>query len=115
MRHILVVEDDAVVLRLCRTVLERQDYRVLAAFDANDALTVALPASELDLALIDIMLPGCSGTQLVERLRVDGMTAPVICMSGYPPSDLPALSCAAFLPKPFTPNQLLSLVRQLLR
>jgi DNA-binding response OmpR family regulator len=75
----------------------------------------ALPAAELDLALVDIMLPGRSGVQLVERLRADGMTAPVICMSGYPASDLPVLSCAAFLPKPFTPNQLLSLVRQLLQ
>jgi CheY-like chemotaxis protein len=113
-RRVLVVEDDPVVLRLCQTVLERQEYRVLAAADTNEALTVALPVSELDLALIDIMLPGRSGTQLVERLRADGMTAPVICMSGYPASDLPVLSCAAFLPKPFTPNQLLSLVRELI-
>jgi two-component system, OmpR family, response regulator len=114
-RRVLLVEDDPVVLRLCQTVLERQDYRVVAAVDANEALTRALPAAELDLALVDIMLPGRSGVQLVERLRADGMTAPVICMSGYPASDLPVLSCAAFLPKPFTPNQLLSLVRQLLQ
>jgi len=36
-------------------------------------------------------------------------------MSGFPPCDLPTLSCAAFLPKPFTPNQLLSLVRELIQ
>lgn len=115
MPFILVVEDDPVVLRLCQTVLERQGFRVLAAADATEALGFSLPAAGLDLALVDIMLPGRSGTQLVERLRSDGMTAPVICMSGFPPCDLPNLSCAAFLPKPFTPNQLLSLVRGLIQ
>jgi len=117
---VLVVEDDPVVLRLCRTVLEREGYLVLTAVDAGDALRVASRASSLAVAVVDLILPDHSGGSLIESLRGAGMTGAIVCMSGYPFADFPGLgkleTCPHyFLPKPFTPKQLIEIVATALR
>jgi DNA-binding response OmpR family regulator len=105
--RVLVVEDDPLVLRFCRCTLERAGYAVWAAANAEEALAAPCGVS---LAIVDLILPVVNGAELVRRLRERGMTAPVVCMSGYLLSDLPEVFSAYFLAKPFTPDQLLAIV-----
>ena len=110
---VLVVEDDPVVMRICRAVLERDGYTVLSAVDAEEAMQLASSRC-IALALIDLVVPG------VEAMRKSGMTGPVVCMSGYPLALLPGaenmrLPSPYFLAKPFTPAELTALVRGALK
>lgn len=111
MTCVLVVEDDAVVLQLCKTVLELEGHFVLTAANATEALLRVEAAPDISAAVVDLILPGQSGSELVAELRAAGMHGPVICMSGYPVENNsriadPGLLSAYFLPKPFTPVQL---------
>ena len=108
--RVLIVEDDPLVLRLCRCVLERQGCTVLEATNAAE-----VSGAPVDIAVIDLVLPGVSGAQVARRLRAEGMTAPIVCVSGYPLSELPEADwphvfSAYFLAKPFTPSQLVSMI-----
>jgi DNA-binding NtrC family response regulator len=118
-RCILVVEDDAIVLRICRAVLEREGYTVLAAANANEARKLTVPPQCIALALIDLVVPGGSSASIIEGLRDAGMTGPVVCMSGYPENlvpgvDNPRALSSFFLAKPFTPDELTMVVRSAL-
>ena len=113
--RVLVVEDDPFVLRFCQWALEREGYAVWTAAGADEALRAPVVARDVSLAIVDLMLPGVRGGKLVRRLRERGMAAPVICISGYPLSDLPSAELpeflsAYFLAKPFTAGQLLAIV-----
>ncbi|HWC95224.1 MAG TPA: response regulator [Candidatus Sulfopaludibacter sp.] len=113
---LLIVEDDLVVLHLCQRVLEREGYRVLAASDGYEALQLAPLPAEISLALVDVVLPKMSGSSLVDRLRGGGMAGAVMWMSGYPFGELPVLTEREwFLPKPFTPRQLIEAVEEALK
>jgi DNA-binding NtrC family response regulator len=107
---VLVVDQEPVVLRLCKDVLEREGYSVLAAGGRAETLKVVQTAALLEIAIVD--LP-CAG--LIAELQADGLAGPVVCMSTYPLSDLPAAELAQlrsfyFLPKPFTARQLAAIV-----
>ena len=109
------MEDDEAVLRLCRSVLERDGHLVWCAADGRQALQ-ALARRPLRLALIDLVLPGAHGVEVARDLRAAGMNGPVVYMSGYPLSELPTdetpeVLSAYFLAKPFTPDQLAAIVR----
>jgi PAS domain S-box-containing protein len=116
---ILLVEDDSNVRRFMKGVLRNGGYRVLDACDADDALEVCRQQREAAaLVLTDLVLPGVNGTTLIEKLRVLNPTIKAIYMSGH--SQHPAISGTVresslpFLPKPFSPDKLLRLVRDVL-
>lgn len=119
--RVLVVEDEPIVLRFCRVVLERAGFEVLAAANGETALQMASPASSVALALVDLVLEeGESGEWVIRRLREGGMRGPVVCMSGYPASQVPGIAdplalSPYFLAKPFTQEQLLSKLDMALR
>lgn len=102
---ILVVEDNPINLKLVRTLLELEGYEVLAARDAQEALTLVarrVPA----LALIDIQLPGMDGLELTRRLRDEPRTRALIivaltayAMKGDEERFL-AAGCDAYIAKP---------------
>jgi CheY-like chemotaxis protein len=114
------VEDDPATLALTHTVLTRNGYRVLVATDGPQALTVwEANAGAIGLLLTDIVMPqGMSGPALAARLRAGHPTLKVLLTSGYGPhftaAQLEAGEYAAFLHKPFTPDQLLRAVRKAL-
>jgi two-component system, cell cycle sensor histidine kinase and response regulator CckA len=116
---ILLVDDTDLVRRLARDVLSGAGYRVLEAAGADEALQVAggQPAP-IDLLLTDVVMPGRSGVELAERLRTVRTDVRVLYISGY--TDLAIVrngllaQDAAFLQKPFTPEDLLRKVRQVL-
>src|ERR1044071_2540962 len=66
--HVLVADDDAWILRMVSTVLEKRGYSVETALDGEDALQRAL-ARTPDLLITDVMMPRMDGWSLVRRLR----------------------------------------------
>jgi len=117
--RILVVEDQEAVRRLLVEVLRATGYTVLEAARGTEAL--ALPEDELrriDLVVSDVVMPEMSGYELANRLAQVCPGIGVLLVSGYAP---PATgqegihdSGIAFLPKPFTPSQIKSKVREML-
>jgi PAS domain S-box-containing protein len=115
---ILVVEDQEPLRRATARALNRLGYEVVLASDAAEAFAViAERGDEIALVLTDVVMPGLSGVDLYRRLRAEGMTTPVLLMSGYPagsgeaqdvPDDMPLIL------KPWTIEALDARVRQLL-
>ncbi|HXM37540.1 MAG TPA: PAS domain S-box protein [Gemmatimonadales bacterium] len=116
---VLVVEDEAAVLKLSHRALEAQGYTVLAAADGADALRIVeRHGGTIDLLLTDVVMPGLSGRDLADQLQVRRPGIRVLYMSGYPGDavvqhgTLPPGS--AFLQKPFSPDTLARKVRDVL-
>ena len=81
---VLVVEDNALNLKLVRDVLGQAGYRVLEAGDAVRGIAIAREQSP-DLILMDIQLPGIDGVEALGRLRRDEATAgiPVVALTAF--------------------------------
>ena len=81
---VLVVEDEEPLRRLTRRILESRGYTVLDAADGEEAIhTLASTSSRVDLVLTDVVMPGMSGRELVERLLPVYPWLRVLFMSGY--------------------------------
>jgi len=115
---ILLVEDEGAVRALAARVLRRKGFTVLEAKDGEDALRVAgSHAGAITLLITDLIMPGLDGPRLAERLLASGRPAMrVLLISGYMEEDLRrgALRHAAFLGKPFLPDDLVARVETLL-
>lgn len=112
MKTILVVDDDSDICLVLAATLEMAGYRVLCAADGNRAIEVLSAESGVDLILLDLMLPGMSGWEILGKLRARSETAgtPVVLISAAsslltPPPDLPR-PAVAFITKPFDPGDL---------
>lgn len=117
--HILLVEDDPVLLSLSRQILEGAGYTVYAA--ATGAEAQALPAATLatiDLLLTDVMLPGITGFDLAHWMRSLHPRRKCLFVSGYTEETLQAQGQAPldfrFLPKPYSTVDLLGAVGRVL-
>ncbi len=116
---ILLVEDDAMVRELARTILSEHGYTVLEAEHAEEALLLARRFSgSVHLLLSDVVMPGLNGRELYERLRVDRSDLRALFMSGYTENVVAHHGVldegTNFMQKPFTLAGLLSRVRELL-
>ena len=113
---ILVVDDDAKIVRLVRTYLEREGYRVAEANDGRSALA-AIALEPPALVVLDVMLPQLDGLSVLEALRRSSRL-PVIILSarGATEDRIEGLELGAddYLPKPFSPAELVARVRRLL-
>ena len=113
--RILLVDDDAATRRFCQLVLVKLGYDVDVAADGAEGWT-ALSSREYQLLITDNDMPRLNGSELIRKVRVSGMTLPVILMSGAfsgMSEDISKLECGAVLPKPFTTAQLLTTVHDL--
>jgi DNA-binding response OmpR family regulator len=119
-RPILVVDDDAKIVRLVRTYLEREGYRVVTAADgpaALDAIETQRPA----LVVLDLMLPELDGRAVIRAVRRDEEAAatPILVLSarGTTLDRIAGLEDGAddYLPKPFSPAELVVRVKTILR
>ncbi len=120
MKKILVVEDEKNIVRVVTYNLEREGYQVSVAKDGEEALEKA--GRELpDLILLDLMLPKMDGLEVCRQLRAQPKTAqlPIIMLTAKTQESdrIVGLEMGAddYLPKPFSPRELLARVKAVLR
>jgi len=119
-RPILVVDDDAKIVRLVRTYLEREGYAVVSAADGPAALD-AIERHGPALVVLDLMLPELDGRAVIRAVRSDdeGANTPILVLSarGSLLDRIAGLEDGAddYLPKPFSPAELVLRVRAILR
>ena len=116
---ILLVEDDPALRALAERILRSYGYTVLVASTGARALSLMAEHPEpIDLLATDVVMPEMSGNELVERIARVRPGLPVLFMSGYTDDDVVRRGLtdghAAFLQKPFTPEQLAFKVREVL-
>jgi two-component system, cell cycle sensor histidine kinase and response regulator CckA len=113
---ILLVEDEPQVQAVTARILRAFGYSVITAHNERTALTQAEQhGGSIGLVVSDLVLPGVSGKDLVRRLRKPCEHAQILYISGYSPEHVGALADGAcFLRKPFTAQELLAVVRDLM-
>lgn len=116
---VLIVEDDPTLLSTLSYSLSRAGYRVLLAADGETALSTAKrEGKRLDLVLLDVMLPGINGFQVLRHIRVDS-DVPVLMLSakGEEQDKIDGLELGAddYVVKPFALRELLARVRAAVR
>ena len=106
---ILVVDDEANVCQSIKKVLSRKGYDVSQALTVEDAVTLIKEMS-FDLVITDLMIPGTSGLELLQIIRDHYPELEVIMITGYASIESAVkatkLGASAYLPKPFTPDEL---------
>jgi two-component system alkaline phosphatase synthesis response regulator PhoP len=120
MTKILVIEDDQNIQKLARANLAASGYKVLVADNGEDGVKLTRKERP-DLVLLDLMLPGMSGWDVLMRIRTDrklrGM--PVIIMTATAPQGadykFASMRTAGYLVKPFEIRDLVYKVAQVLR
>lgn len=116
--RLLIVEDEVRLADTLRQLLKRQGYTTDVYYDGVSGLDNAMTGI-YDLMVLDVMLPGMNGFQVVKKLREAGVATPVLMLTAK--SDVSdrihGLDCGAdyYLTKPFAPEELLACVRTLLR
>jgi DNA-binding response OmpR family regulator len=117
-RRLLIVEDDPTLRQALTFNLTREGYEVTSAGDGEAALEAAQNAN-LDLILLDVMLPGLSGIEVLRTLRRNGITTPVIVVSakGDEIDRVVGLKVGAddYVTKPFSRPELLARIEAVLR
>lgn len=118
---VLIVEDDNMLLNMALKALKRYGYKALGVGDPQDALRHFEDSEDhIDLIVIDVVMPGMSGPEMVERIQSlkPSATVKVIYMSGYMDEKVGHHGVLAsgenFLGKPFSPEKLIGKVRQVL-
>jgi DNA-binding response OmpR family regulator len=116
-RPILVVDDDRKIAALVRAYLEREGFRVVTAYDGRDAVERAR-SERPALIVLDLMLPELDGFEAMRRIRAD-TDVPILMLSARSslPERIIGLERGAddYLPKPFSPAELVVRVRAILR
>ena len=116
--RILVVEDDPKVGGFLEQGLRQENYEVGRGHDGEQAIAMALD-EQYDLILLDYMLPKRSGPQVVQALRAQGRSVPVLMLTarGDEADRIVGLEIGAddYLPKPFNPRELVARIRAVLR
>jgi CheY-like chemotaxis protein len=118
--RVLVIDDDALLRRALRAVLEVAGYDVIEAADGAAGLRVQREQGA-DLFLVDLFMPEVDGLEFIRRLRADLPHAKIIAMSGRGrtgQTDILRMAAASgasrTLRKPFEPRELLTAIRELL-
>jgi two-component system, cell cycle sensor histidine kinase and response regulator CckA len=114
---VLLVEDEAMVRAVAERALARQGYQVLTADNGEAALEVLETSGRPDLLISDVVMPSMDGPTMVRHVRERYPDLPVLFMSGYAEEQLRKsidLDRVAFLPKPFSVQQLAEATRDAL-
>jgi DNA-binding response OmpR family regulator len=118
MSRILVVEDDAAILRGLRDNLAAESYEVITAADGAEGYRLARE-SKADLIILDLMLPKLSGYEICRKLRDEGSRVPILMLTarGDEADRILGLDLGAddYVSKPFSVRELLARVRAILR
>ena len=118
--NVLLVEDEPALRRAFQRMLKRPDYRITVVGNGEDALAAVRSGGLTpDLLVTDMVMPGMSGSELVERLRALQPGLKVLPMSGYVDQSMVRRGVlppgTPFLQKPFTASELTSAIAEVLR
>lgn len=116
---ILLVDDEKMILEVSRELLESMGYRVYAAGSGQEAIAVYMEKRrELDLVILDMIMPGMSGGETYDRLKEIDPDIRVLLSSGYSingqAQTIMDRGCSGFLQKPFQLENLSRKVREIL-
>jgi CheY-like chemotaxis protein len=112
MRHVLVADDEPHIGRIIKMKLEQGPFRVTLAYDGREALEALEREGDIDLVLLDLMMPELSGLDVLARIRADERWKSLPCIiltaAGQDAQHREAMSLGAseFLTKPFSPKKL---------
>ena len=115
---ILLAEDEKSLSRALVTIMEHSGYEVVAVYDGNAALDQLLDGS-CDAAVLDIMMPGMDGIEVLKRARTAGVRTPIIMLTAKSQVDdkVQGLDAGAndYLTKPFSAKELMARIRAMTR
>jgi len=114
---VLIVDDEPMVREVVASYLERDDFRVATASDGDKALAFLRDRSP-DLVVLDLMLPGVGGLEILEEIRSnDGPAVIVLTARGHEADRILGLELGAddYVVKPFSPRELAARVKSVLR
>jgi two-component system cell cycle sensor histidine kinase/response regulator CckA len=116
---ILLVDDEQMVLKVTRELLESLGYRVYAAGSGQEAVAVYMDKrNEIDLVILDMIIPGMSGGETFDRLREINPEIRVLLSSGYSlDGEAQAImdrGCNGFIQKPFQLSNFSNKVKEIL-
>ncbi|MBR3602796.1 MAG: response regulator transcription factor [Lachnospiraceae bacterium] len=116
--RILIAEDEKTLNDVIRKTLSKNGYSVDSCFDGEEALYY-LESTEYDAAILDIMMPGLSGLEVLKKIRATGNSLPVLFLTAKDavPDRVAGLDAGAddYLTKPFSFDELLARIRVMLR
>jgi two-component system alkaline phosphatase synthesis response regulator PhoP len=118
MPTVLVVDDEPAIVTLLRYNLEKAGYLVLTQTDGSTVLDF-INSQQIDLVLLDIMLPGSNGMELMQRIRQSGNRVPIILITAVDEEvdRILGLEMGAddYMTKPFSPREVIARVKAVLR
>ena len=116
--RILIVEDEVRLAEALSQIMAEQRYQTDVVYTGSDALDYAL-TSQYDVIVLDVMLPGLSGFDVVRRLRAAHNSTPVLMLTAKDETadKVTGLDCGAddYMTKPFDPEELMARIRALTR
>ena len=118
-KTILYIEDNELNRKIVRALLKHTSYKLIEAYDGEAGVAKAV-AECPDLILMDIQLPKISGIEAIRRLRCESATAhtPIVAITSFALSGdeqkAKEAGATAYMAKPYSPRDLLALIRKLL-
>ena len=114
MKKILIVEDEMSIHKILEEMLEQEKYKILNAYSGTEALMI-LEKEDVDLILLDLMLPGLNGEEIIKKIK----DIPIIVLSAKVSTE-DKVNCLLsgandYLTKPFEKNELLARIEVQLR
>ena len=115
---ILIIDDDEIVLRSCRKIFETEGYEVTSTADPGEGLRLVSEKS-FDVILVDWMMPGLDGMDVVEEIDKRSPNSAMVMISGHPSvgraTEAMKRGAMDYLAKPFKPEEIISVVHRAMR
>jgi DNA-binding response OmpR family regulator len=118
-KHVLVADDEAHIGRIIKIKMEQGPFKVTLAFDGQEAVDVLDHEDDLDLVVLDLMMPRLSGLDVLDRIRSSDKWKDLPCIiltaAGQEEYEREARKSGAtdFITKPFSPKKLYALIAEL--
>ena len=117
MKNILIVDDEPDIREILRYNLEKEGFSITEAVDGNDALDKL--SKDLDLAILDIMMPGKDGYEVCRKIREQGNTLPIVFLTAMDREfdEVRGLEVGGddYVRKPFSPKMLIARINAIFR
>jgi CheY-like chemotaxis protein len=116
---VLLIDDEQMIIEVASRMLEELGYKVLSATSGKKGVDIFQNSKEkIDLVILDMIMPGLSGKETFDILRLKNPTLKVLLSSGFSvdsqAKDIMAAGCKGFIQKPFTMAQLSRKLREIL-